>query len=223
MDMSFLAPISWWANVDTPSAVPHNNVARIMDGGVWILKGGGGGAGRGLIVLTPCRRDGEGWEFQFSWRFSLKGIFHVGAEKPDHPVQGSDLQFVHSSASRSSYLLRGSAKSRTGFVDGKYAWAVQFFKNNEMNGTFTQKNDFVTETNICDTDNRALFEYRLQPYLCIYYFFNRHYKVFSKCNQIKIVVWKLSFWQWHFLRVSWMIYNKRTFCNMSSTTLNLLP
>jgi len=29
----------------------------------------------------------------------------------------------------------------------------------------TQINDFVTVTNICDTDDRDFFLYRLQPYL----------------------------------------------------------
>ena len=32
-------------------------------------------------------------------------------------------------------------------------------------GSSTQKNDFVTVSNICDTDNCALFVYRPQPYL----------------------------------------------------------
>jgi len=32
-----------------------------------------------------------------------------------------------------------------------------------------KKDDFVTATNICDTDHRALFPYRLQSYLLKYY------------------------------------------------------
>ena len=68
-----------------------------------------------------------------------------------------------------------------------------------------KRNDFVSVTNICDTDYRALI-LRLQPYLLkllvqsffvAFSFFCNHYSFFSKCNQIKISL-KLLFSQNHF-------------------------
>jgi len=60
----------------------------------------------------------------------------------------------------------------------------------------TKKNEFVIVTNICDTDNHALYLYWLQPqalYVEIWIIFCRLYYIlvtitFFYCKQIKIVV-----------------------------------
>jgi len=68
-----------------------------------------------------------------------------------------------------------------------------------MVANLLKKKDFVTVTNkfICNTDNRALFlDYNRICWNNDHFF--RHYIFYSNCNQIKIVVYKLLFWQSHF-------------------------
>jgi len=67
-------------------------------------------------------------------------------------------------SSDSNYAPSASLCLRSALMNDK-RYNTRGIKFNLSSLSSRKQNDFVTVTNICDTDNRALFLYRLQAYL----------------------------------------------------------